>query len=688
MSKITAEHLARAAYVYVRQSTPEQVRNNHESRRRQYALADHARQLGWSEVVVIDDDLGRSGGGTARPGFERLLGAVCEGRVGCVMSTEISRLARNGREWHTLMEFCAVVNTLLADEHGIYDPRLMDDRFMLGMKGNIAEMEVSMFRERSRAAINMKASRGELHTRLAIGYVRGPDDGIDKDPDARVRETIDLLFRKYSELGSARQLLLWCRHESITVPSHCYGPQGCAIVWKTPGYTTLHNLLTNPVYGGAYVFGRHKREVKLDAGRKRIVRRTAREQQHWLVLIRDHHESYISWDTYESNQRTLTDNANMYGERVRGSIRRGEALLSGLLRCRHCGGKLHAEYGGHTGIIGRYQCRGELGMQGDGRCLKFGALRVDQAVCAEVLRTLQPVGVEAALRAIETRVADADDASRQVELALEQARYEAALARRQYDAVDPANRLVASELERRWNERLTVVAGLDDRLAALRRNSPPPIGEQERARLLSLGADLERAWNHPAASPEIRKRILRAVLKEIVVSVDGPQVQMVLHWQGGDHTPLVVRKNRTGEHRFVTDTETTELIIALARLLPDASIAALFNRMGRRTAKDHTWTAARVRVFRNDHGVAVYRDGERSERGEVNLEEAAAVLNVSRMTVLRLIQRQILAAQQPCPGAPWSIRRTDLDSPAVQGAAAGLNVPLTADANQSNLEFQ
>lgn len=688
MSKITPEHLARAAYVYIRQSTPDQVRNNHESRRRQYALADHARQLGWSNVVVIDDDLGRSGSGTARPGFERLLGAVCEGRVGCVMSTEISRLARNGREWHTLMEFCAVVNTLLCDEHGIYEPRHADDRFMLGMKGTMAEMEVSMFRDRARAAINLKAARGELHTRLAIGYVRGPTGGIDKDPNARVREALEMTFRKFSELGSARQLLLWCRQESIRLPSICYGAQGCSIVWKAPVYTALHNLLTNPVYAGAYAFGRKKREVKLDAGRKRIVRRSKREREHWPVLLRDHHEGYISWDTYESTQRMLTDNANMYGERVRGSIRRGEALLTGLLRCGECGRKLHAEYGGNRGLIGRYECRGELGAQANTRCLAFGALRVDQAVCAEVLRTLRPVGVEAALRAIEMRVAHADDAGRQVELALEQARYEAALARRQYDAVDPANRLVASELERRWNERLAVVGGLEDRLAALRRSSAPPIGEQERQQLLSLGADLQRAWDHPGASPETRKRILRAVLKEIVVSLEGPQVQMVLHWHGGDHTPLVVRKNRKGEHRFVTDTETTELITALARALPDASIAALLNRMSRRTAKNHTWTAARVCAFRNDHSIAVYRDGERAERGEVNLEETAQVLKVSRMTVLRLIQRQILAAQQPCLGAPWSIRRTDLDAPAVEQAVAGLKAPLTADPNQSNLEFQ
>ena len=413
--------------------------------------------------------------------------------------------------------------------------------------------------------------------------------------------------------------MLWCRQESITLPCIVYGEQGPTTVWKTPGYTTLHNFVTNPVYAGAYAFGRRKREVKLDAGRKRVVSRSLRKRDQWAVLIQDHHEGYITWDTFESSQRILTDNANMYGDRVRGSIRRGEALLTGLLRCGHCGRKLHAEYGGNMGVIGRYVCKGELATQAATRCMSFGGMRVDQAVCEEVLQILQPVGVEAALLAIETRVTQADDGARQVELALEQARYEAALARRQYDAVDPANRLVAGELERRWNERLAVAAGLEERLATLRSNAAPPIGEQERQRLLSLGADLRQVWDHPVASAETRKRILRAVLKEIVVRVDGREVQMVLHWQGGDHTPLLARKNRTGEHRFVTDTQTTELITKLARVLPDAAIVAQLNRMGRRTAKDHTWTTTRVRLFRNDHSIAVYRDGERAERGEVNV---------------------------------------------------------------------
>jgi len=689
MSKITPEHLARAAYVYIRQSTPDQVRNNHESRRRQYALEELAKQLGWTNVVVIDDDLGRSGSGTARPGFERLLSAVCEGAVGAVLSLEISRLARNGREWHTLMEFCAIVGSLLIDEYGVYEPRHTNDRLLLGVKSTLAEMELSTFRQRSQEAIKLKAARGELYTRLAVGYVRNANIGIDKDPDTRVREAIELICRKFAELGSVRQVLIWHRQESIPVPFAHYSAQERTLEWKLPVYNTLLNVLTNPIYAGAYVFGRTASQTKLEDGRKRILRARQRDQGQWRVLIRDHHEGYISWETFEHNQRIIAQNTNMMGEQVQGSIRRGEALLAGLLRCGHCARKVGVAYGGNRGNVGRYECVGTRVTQATAACISFGALRVDDAVCEEVLQRLQPLGIEAALQAIETRERAGDDTHRHVELALEQARYEASLARRQYDAVDPLNRLVAAELERRWNERLVAVAELEDKLAALARATPQRLSEAERERLFALGADLAKVWHHPAASAETRKRILRTVIKEIVVRVEGEQLHMQLHWHGGDHTALVVRKNRSGYHRFVTDADTTELIRSLARLLPDASIAALLNRMGKRTAKGHTWSVARVRIFRKDNGIAIYRDGERAERGEVNLDEAAKLLQVSAMTVLRLIQRKVLPAHQPCVGAPWSIHRSDLESPLVQQALTlGQNGPLTADPNQSRLDFQ
>jgi DNA invertase Pin-like site-specific DNA recombinase len=690
-SKITPEHLARTAYVYIRQSHPDQVRNNQESRRRQYALQDHAKQLGWSNVVVIDDDQGRSGRGTARSGFDQLLGAVCEGSVGAVLALEISRLARNGREWHTLMEFCAIVGALVVDEHGIYDPRLTNDRMLLGMKATMAEMELSTFRQRSQEAIKLKAGRGEMYTRLAVGYVLNGNGGVDKDPDIRVQEAIELIFRKFAELGSVRQVLLWYQQETVSVPSPRFGAQGWTLEWKPPVYNTVMAMLRNPIYAGAYAYGRNVSRITLREGRKRIVRKPQLDPGQWQVLIRDHHGGYISWEVFEHNLRIIANNANMCGEPIQGSIRGGEALLVGLLRCGHCGRRLHVIYAGKQGAVGRYVCRGKKDVvHTSAACIAFGAKRIDQAVCAEVLQRLQPLGIEAALQAIETQERAGDDVHRHVELALEQARYEASLARRKYDSVDPFNRLVAAELERRWNERLLAVEELENKLADLKRTSAPTLSAAERQELLALGEDLHKLWYHPGASVVTRKRILRTVLKEIVVRVEGHQLDMKLHWQGGDHTTLLAQKPRKGQHRFATDADTIDLIRALARLLSDGSISALLNRLGKRTAKGNTWTTIRLRIFRSDHNIPVYRDGERAERGEVNLDEAAELLQTYPMAVLRLIQHKVLAGQQPCPGAPWSIRRSDLDSPAVQQALTlrQHDSSLTANPNQNTLDFQ
>ena len=310
MTKIAAEHLARGAFVYVRQSTTDQVHHNHESRRRQYGLADRARALGWGTVEVIDDDLGRSGSGVSRPGFEKLLAAICEGRVGAVMSIEASRLARNGRDWHTLLEFCGLVGTLIVDEDGVYDPRHPNDRLLLGMKGTMSEMELSVLRQRSLEALKQKARRGELFLNVAVGYVKAPHDRIEKEPDRRVQEAIALVFRKFTEMQTVRQVHLWLRHERLSLPAVSHGPDGRCVEWKLPVYNTIHHMLTNPIYAGAYAFGRTGSRITIEGGRKRIVRGFRKERGEWETLILDHHEGYISWAEFERNQRLITDNAN------------------------------------------------------------------------------------------------------------------------------------------------------------------------------------------------------------------------------------------------------------------------------------------------------------------------------------------------------------------------------------------
>lgn len=690
MTKINPEHLARGAYVYVRQSTADQLKHNHESRRRQYALAERARTLGWSEVVVIDDDLGVSAGGVARPGFQRLLAAICADQVGAVVSIEASRLARNGRDWHTLLEFCALVGSVIIDEDGVYDPRSVNDRLLLGMKGTLSEMELSLLRQRSMEALKLKAARGDLHTTVAIGFVRGDGDRIEKDPDLRIQEAIAAVFVKFAQLHSARQVMLWFRQESIPLPAAVYGPLGRSVQWKAPIYNTVLKILTNPAYAGAYAFGRTGSKVRIEDGRKRVVRGHAKPRENWQVLITEHHDGYIDWETYEHNQRVIADNTNMKGGMARGALRQGEALLAGLLRCGHCGRKLHVGYCGSDGNTSRYYCRGaSLNHGAPGKCISFGSMRIDRDIGAEVLRVLQPLGVEAALHAIEERANDSHTKRRQIELALEQSRFEAARAHRQFDSVDPGNRLVANELERRWNERLSMVAQHEAALQAMEAEREPEMTPELRQRLLGLGADLALAWDHPNATSETRKRILRAVLKEIVVRVTDTQLQLAVHWQGGDHTALAVVRNRTGQHRWTTDTRVEQLINDLARQMNDGGIASLLNRMGQRTAKGHTWTESRVRSFRGDHRIAVYRDGEREERGEMTLEQAAHLLQVSKMSVLRMISSRELPAHQACKGATWVIRRDDLvlveARRALQPAAKG---PRTTNPNQKTFEFQ
>ncbi len=683
MTKITADHLGRSAFVYIRQSTADQLLHNPESRRRQYGLADRARQLGWTSVEVIDDDLGRSAGGVDRPGFKRLLAAICEGRVGAVLSIEASRLARNGRDWHTLIEFCGLVGTVIVDEDGIYDPRHPNDRLLLGMKGTMSELELSLFRQRSQEALKQKARRGALFLGVAAGYVKAGRDRIEKDPDQRVQDAIRLVFAKFAELQSVRQVHLWLRDEGIALPVVGHkAAEGRSTVWKLPLYNTVHNMLTNPVYAGAYAFGRTTSKVSVENGRKRVKRGLRRLQTEWDVLLKDQHEGYITWSQFERNQRVIADNATGKGAAARGAVRRGELLLAGLLRCGHCGRKMYVGYGGKAG---RYYCQGALVNHGTGRCISFGSLRADDAVGAEVLRILKPLGIDAAIKALEAQTSETSAAQRQLELALQQARFLAAHTRRQYDAVDPANRLVAGELERRWNEALQVVHRIEGEIAELEARKPSPLGERERQHLMQLGADLERAWSHPAATSATRKRILRAALHEIIARVEGDHIEMILHWQGGDHTALKLRRNGVGKHRWTIPEDTLSLIHELARLMPDQQIARLLNRAGKPTGRGNGWTKTRVCSFRNHYGIAVYRDGEWAERGEITLEAAAQIMDLGVMTALRMIKRGVIKGRQLCKGAPWVIKAADIAAYQAQNASQR---PPTADPAQQTLQFQ
>ena len=677
MSKIMPEHLARSAFVYVRQSTAYQVANNLESQRRQYGLVERARQLGWADVQVVDDDLGKSGGGTTRPGFEKLLAAICEGRVGAVVSLEASRLARNGRDWHTLLEFCGLVGTLIVDEDAVFDPRSPNDRLLLGMKGTMSEMELSVFRQRSMEAMRQKARRGELHLTVAVGYVKTEDGGIEKDPDRRVQDGISLVFRKFAEVQSVRQVLLWFRQENVLVPAIVQGRGKRPIEWKAPVYHTLHHILTNPVYAGSYAYGRRGTRVSIEGGRKRVMRDNLRRNwRDWEVLIHDHHAGYVTWPEFERNQHLIADNANGKSYMGRGSIRRGEALLPGLLRCARCGRRLHVQYTGKGGNTQRYVCRGAFSAKAVDNCIGFGGMRIDRTVAQEVLDQLQPLGIEAALAAMQSYNERQSDKRQQIENAIQQAQYEAARARRQYDAVDPDNRLVAGELERRWNEKLVQLRDLEMQLDNLSQTEQTPaLSADDRAKLMTLGKDLAKAWNSPGVSVETRKKIIRLLIKEIIIDVVGETLALVLHWQGGDHTEMKVKKNKVGQTRWTTDAGVVDLVRVLARQLPDNAIAAILNRSGKTTAHGVSWTRAHVRGLRNTHGIPVYNEGERAERGELTLDEAAETLKVSRATAYRMVTNGVIPAQQLCAGAPWIIRLVDLQLDAVRRDAESRRRP-------------
>ena len=658
------------------------MQNNLESQRRQYGLVERARQLGWERVEVIDDDLGRSGSGTLRPGFERLLGLLCDGEVGAVLSIEASRLARNGRDWHTLLEFCSVVGALLIDAEGIYDPVQMNDRLLLGMKGTISELELASFRQRAHEAMKQKAKRGELYMHVPIGYVRTVDDRLEKDPDERVRAAIDLVFRKFAELGSARRVYFWLGEQGIEMPAVTSAGSAGRHEWKAPRYHSVLSLLHNPIYAGAYTHGRSKTSVRIEDGRKRAVRTHQHRPEDWAVLIRDHHEGYIDWDVYCANRELMAHNTNGHGSAVRGSIRSGSALLSGLLRCGHCGAKLSVNYPGPASI--RYQCTTHILSRDHACCVMFGGLGADQLVAEQVLRCLQPLGLQAAVQAIEQLQSVDDERLAQKRLALQRARYEVNRAQRQYDAVDPANRLVAGSLEKRWNDASAVQSRLEEEVSELMRQRPDALSDETRQALMALAEDIPRLWEHPDTTPDVRKRIVRTVIKEIVVTADGDSVRFIVHWQGGDHTPLQVKKNAPGKSRWTVEEDVEVLVRELARMMPDQSIAAVLNRAGKRTGRQNGWTQGKVCSLRKRLGVAVYREGERAERSEYTLSETATALNISQMTVLRMIRKGLLPAQQLCKGAPWVIQVAALKSAAVRdeaqspgtGASRYLKIPI------------
>lgn len=666
-SKITPDHLGRCAVVYVRQSTMAQVMGNLESQRRQYDLASAAKSAGCASVTVIDDDLGRSGSGAMeRPGFERLVALVCSGGVGAVYCIEASRLARNGRDWHHLIELCALTGALVVDPDGAYDPRLVNDRLLLGLKGTMSEYELNLMRQRGLAARDSKAGRGEYRFMLPPGLCWSEAGKIEIDPDEHVAETIRLVFAKFRELGSARQVFLWLRTADIKMPVVLRNVEVCKLAWKAPAYHTVMQILHNPLYAGAYAFGRKGQRTRIVDGRARKVSGFDKPREEWNVLIKDHHPGYISWQEYEENQRLVLENAHMKKNCARKSARGGRALLTGLMRCGRCGRMMRVFYGMGKGNAHRYQCRGDDAHVGAGLCIGIGGVRVDRAVALQILEAVSDRAVEAALFACEQVERSNKEIIAAVERDLEAAGYDASLAARRYELVDPAKRHVARELEARWNQALERVDELEQRLEELRTSSAarPRI---DRALLLNLARDLPAVWNAPSTDMRTKQRLVHILVREIVFELDEASNEAVLliHWTGGRHTEIRVARVKTGRYPADRVPAAVDALRKLAGHWPDRELAVSLNRMRCKTGDGEGWTTVKVREMLERLGLPEHR-AIKADSEMISLMKAAERLGICVGSAKSLVLRGILPATQIMPGAPHLVPVAALTSEVVQ----------------------
>jgi DNA invertase Pin-like site-specific DNA recombinase len=671
--RITPEHLSRTAVVYLRQSSDAQVRNNLESQRLQYAMQDRARRLGFEKVEVIDADLGASAAVAAaqREGFQRLLGAVACGEVGIVLSRELSRLLRTDRDFCQLVELCQAFGALIADEQAVYDASRMDDQLVLGIKATMSVAELKVIRMRLDAGKENKARRGELYSRLPPGYILSPTQDITKDPNVRVQEAMGLIFSKFRETWSVRQTFKWFLDNNVELPVTKVVDGKVLVIFQRPCHSFVASVLHNPIYAGAYVWGRRRTAVRWSDGRLHKRQGPISRPEEARVFLKDHHESYIDWLTFEENQKMIERNdRRSTPDPAAGAVRAGKGLLSGLLRCGRCGRKLHVRYWGKAGTNARYLCRGQHASAGASKCVGFGGTTVDRRFGQEVLRAISPLGVRASLTALERLSSTENERRRVLERQLEQLEYEADRAFAQYDAVDPRNTLVAPELQRRWNEKLEQVDTSRRALNELAQESVAVTAEQA-ALLRALGANFAEAWNDPACPPELKKKIVRTVVEEVVVDEKPAGVlSLTIHWKGGSHTAFTMPRPDARTVQRTADAD-LDVIRKMAARYGDGAIASVLNKSGRRTGKGHPWSQQSVASARRAYDIEG-RSRTVEDPEILTLQGAVRHTGVSDRTIKKLVDAGVLAMHQVVPCAPWEIRRTDLDCPRVRQALDGL----------------
>jgi DNA invertase Pin-like site-specific DNA recombinase len=671
-SKITAAHRSRAAAVYVRQSTLAQLERNTESTARQYDLVDRAVALGWPReaIVVIDADLGVSGSALGqREGFESLVAEVALGQVGIILALEVSRLARDNTAWYRLLDLAGAYDTLVADADGVYHPGLFNDRLVLGMKGIMSEAELHVLRARLQGGIRNKASRGELRTGLPVGLVWGETDGeIRCHPDEAVTGVIAAVFDRFAVCGSVRATWLWLREQELRWPLQTAGylrGGPSEITWVEPTYHAVHTTLTHPGYAGAYVFGRTRQHRYLGKDGRMRVRQRRLPRDEWEVLITDHHGGFIDWDTYQANQQRIGTNIRPQAHQPgTGAVREGCALLQGLATCGSCGRKLAVFYRGPAKSVPGYYCQGSAELvDGRGaRHMNVGGQAIDAAVAEAFLTALAPTALQACLAAAQHLEHGHDTALEQHRRHVEQARYQAGKAERRYRAVDPDNRLVARGLETEWNTALHQVADAEAELTRRETTRPKTLTTEEKQAILDLGDDLGQVWSAPTTTDKDRKQLLRTLLDEVNITVcrddSDPHAELVLRWKGGAISELTVPLRRR-QPSIRTDEDTIDLLRRLAAHYPDATIAGILNRQGRRTARKLSFTASRVQSLRHHWKIPCYQPSDQPQEGELlTVVTAAQELGLAPSTLHRWLGEGFIAGEQITPGAPWRIRLT------------------------------
>jgi DNA invertase Pin-like site-specific DNA recombinase len=686
-SKVQARHLSRNAYLYVRQSTLRQVFENTESTKRQYALQQRAVALGWriEQVVVIDSDLGRSGAcAVDREGFQRLVTEVGLGRAGIVMGLEVSRLARNSTDWHRLLEICALADTLILDEDGVYDPAHFNDRLLLGLKGTMSEAELHVLKARLRGGILNKARRGELVVRMPIGFVHDPTGRVRLDPDLRIQDSVRQLLRTFERTGSATATVKAFREQGLKFPRHAiHGPRHGEILWSELTHSRTLFVLHNPTYAGAFTFGRTRQRKRPDGST--INKHLPRSE--WTTLIRDAHEGYLSWEQYEQNLQRLRDNAKSYGqERERGAPREGPALLQGLAICAVCGARMTVRYHQWSKLTRPiYVCQ-KMGIETCRPiCQSISGASLDQAVGELLVGMVTPMTLELALQVqqeLESRSAEHDAMRRQE---VERARYECDLARRRYMQVDPDNRLVADSLEAEWNEKLRAHEQAHERYQKQRDTDAAGLTDKQRASIMSLAKDFPRLWNDPRTPHRERKRMARLLITDVTV-LKGADITAQIRFNGGTTHTLHLELPKSSWQLRQTSPAVVAQLDKLLNEFTDGEAARELNATGMRSGQGLAFSLEIVRGVRSYYHLDSRYKRLRA-RGMLTLAEIAKRLDVQPDTIKQWRRAGLLQAHRFDDRGQCLYEHPGADAPVKhrhQGKMRALAAATQASSNRPN----